>query len=140
MGNLLNWPLVRERQTVAVGCQQHNSNVYVIFTVPINSSSKLARFKTSQPFRMSSGTSKLPKIEKIKQFFCKIATFLRASCRPHKPTNSEEIWLVVSRDQVSMYVIPSLRDHIRREKRYQRYPPPLKWLFKLFFSYICFRG
>ena len=29
----INWPLVRERQTV--GCKKHNSNVNVIFTVPI---------------------------------------------------------------------------------------------------------
>ena len=33
----------------------------VILTVPINSSSKLARTKPSQPFMISSGTSKLPK-------------------------------------------------------------------------------
>ena len=39
-------------------------DVYVIFTVPINRSSKLTRIKPSQPFMMSSGTSKLPKIEK----------------------------------------------------------------------------
>ena len=64
MANLQNWPLVRERQTV--DCYKHNSNVYVIFTVPINSSSKLSRIKPSQLLMMSSDTRKLPNIEKIR--------------------------------------------------------------------------
>ena len=67
--NLQNWPLVREKLTV--GCQQHSFSVYVIFTVPINSSLKIERIKPSHSLIMSSGTSKLPKTEENK-----------ASCRP----------------------------------------------------------
>ena len=47
-------------------CQQLESSnwtKFVTFTVPINSSLKLARFKPSQPLMMSSGTSKWPKTQ-----------------------------------------------------------------------------
>ena len=49
-------------------CQQLESSIwtkFVTFTVPINSSLKLARFKPSQPLMMSSGTSKWPKTQQI---------------------------------------------------------------------------
>ena len=42
---------------------------FVTFTMPINSSLELARFKPSQPFTMSSGTNKCPKIMKFGSIF-----------------------------------------------------------------------
>ena len=49
-------------------CQQLESSIwtkFVTFTVPINSSLKLTRFKPSQPLMMSSGTSKWPKTQQF---------------------------------------------------------------------------
>ena len=49
-------------------CQQLESSIwkkFVTFTVPMNISLKLARFKPSQPLMMSSGTSKWPKTQQI---------------------------------------------------------------------------
>jgi len=42
---------------------------FVTFTVPRNSSLELARFETSQPLMMSSGTGKCPKITKFGAIF-----------------------------------------------------------------------
>ena len=51
-------------------------------SVSINSSLKLARIKPSQPFMMSSGTSKLPKIVNYKAIFLKNCHLLKSILPP----------------------------------------------------------
>ena len=114
MANLLNWPLIHERQTV--DCYKHNSNVCVIFTVPINSSSKLARIKPSQLLMMSSGTSKLrPAAQKWRRDMAGSVTWSA----------------IIAHNKCMSYPVPKVLSAEKQDVK--DISPPHKWPFKFFF-------